>query len=35
MYDPERDDNCILGGLLDVIAAIHTLAIKVGTIVNP
>jgi len=34
-YDPERDDNRILGGSLDVIAAIRTLAIKVGAIVNP
>lgn len=29
-YDPTRDDNCVLGGSLDVIAAIHTLAIKVS-----
>jgi len=28
-YDPSRDDNHVLGGSLDVIAAIQTLAIKV------
>ena len=28
-YDPSRDDNHVLGGSLDVIAAIRTLAIKV------
>jgi hypothetical protein len=28
-YDPNRDDNRVLGGSLDVIAAIRTLAIKV------
>ncbi|KAF8963734.1 hypothetical protein BDZ97DRAFT_1642765, partial [Flammula alnicola] len=28
-YDPSRDDNQILGGSLDVIAAIRTLAIKI------
>jgi hypothetical protein len=28
-YDPSRDDNRVLGGSLDVIAAIRTLAIKV------
>ncbi|KAF8797347.1 hypothetical protein BYT27DRAFT_7125851, partial [Phlegmacium glaucopus] len=28
-YDPSREDNCVLGGLLDVIAAIRTLAIKI------
>jgi hypothetical protein len=28
-YDPTRDDNRVLGGSLDVITAIHTLAIKV------
>ena len=28
-YDPTRDDNRVLGGSLDVIAAIRTLAIKV------
>ena len=28
-YDPSREDNCVLGGSLDVIAAIRTLAIKV------
>jgi hypothetical protein len=28
-YDPERTDNRVLGGSLDVIAAIRTLAIKV------
>lgn len=29
-YDPMRDDNRVLGGSLDVIAAIRTLAIKVS-----
>jgi len=29
-YDPIREDNRILGGSLDVIAAIRTLAIKVS-----
>jgi len=29
-YDPSREDNRILGGSLDVIAAIRTLAIKVS-----
>ena len=29
-YDPTRDDNRVLGGALDVIAAIRTLAIKVS-----
>jgi hypothetical protein len=28
-YDPTQDDNHVLGGSLDVIVAIHTLAIKV------
>ena len=28
-YDPTNEDNRVLGGSLDVIAAIHTLAIKV------
>jgi hypothetical protein len=28
-YDPSRDDNHVLGGSLDVIAAIRTLAIEV------
>ena len=28
-YDPSLPDNCVLNGSLDVIAAIHTLAIKV------
>jgi hypothetical protein len=28
-YDPTRADNRVLGGSLDVIAAIRTLAIKV------
>jgi len=28
-YDPTRTDNRVLGGSLDVIAAIRTLAIKV------
>ena len=30
-YDLTRPDNHVLGGSLDVIAAIHTLAIKVST----
>ena len=29
-YDPTRPDNHVLGGSLDVIAAIRTLAIKVS-----
>ena len=29
-YDPSHVDNCVLGGSLDVIAAIRTLAIKVS-----
>ena len=29
-YDPTRVDNRVLGGSLDVISAIRTLAIKVG-----
>lgn len=29
-YDPTQDDNCVLGGSLDMIATIHTLAIKVS-----
>jgi len=29
-YDPTQPDNCVLGGSLDVIAAICTLAIKVS-----
>jgi len=29
-YDPTREDNRVLGGSLDVIAAIRTLAIKVS-----
>jgi len=33
-YDPERPDNRVLGGSLDVIAAIRTLAIKVSQIIN-
>ena len=28
-YDPSPEDNQVLGGSLDVIATIHTLAIKV------
>jgi len=28
-YDPDLQDNCVLSGSLDVIAAICTLAIKV------
>lgn len=31
-YDPSREDNRVLGGSLDVIAAIRTLAIKVRLI---
>jgi hypothetical protein len=34
-YDPTREDNRVLGGLLDVIAAIQTLAIKVCVDMNP
>ena len=30
-YDPTLPDNRVLGGSLDVIAAIRTLAIKVST----
>jgi len=30
-YDPSLEDNCILGGSLDMIVAIRTLAIKVST----
>ena len=33
-YDPSREDNRILGGSLEVIAAIRTLAIKVCTTFN-
>jgi hypothetical protein len=33
-YDPTRDDNRVLGGSLDVIAAIRTLAIKVSIVLN-
>jgi len=29
-YNPSREDNRVLGGSLDVIAAIQTLAIKVS-----
>jgi hypothetical protein len=29
-YDPSLPNNCILGGSLDVIAAIRTIAVKVG-----
>jgi hypothetical protein len=32
-YDPTREDNRVLGGSLDVIAAIRTLAIKVSNYV--
>jgi hypothetical protein len=28
-YDPSEPDNCVLGGSLDIIATIQTLAIKV------
>ena len=34
-YDPTRADNRVLGGSLDVIAAIRTLAIKVRVCMNP
>jgi hypothetical protein len=30
-YDPELPNNCILGGSLDVVVAVRTLAIKVHT----
>lgn len=33
-YDPTLDDNRVLGGSLDVIAAIRTLAIKVWLLCN-
>lgn len=33
-YDPTQPDNCVLGGSLDVIAAIRTLAIKVRLLVS-
>jgi hypothetical protein len=33
-YDPTRDDNRVLGGSLDVIAAIRTLAIKVIVVLS-
>src|SRR6266849_3051575 len=29
-YDPDLYDNCVLGGSLDVIAAVRTIAIKVS-----
>jgi len=28
-YDPSLPNNCVLNGLLDVVAAVRTLAIKV------
>lgn len=34
-YDPSREDNRVLGGSLDVIAAIRTLAIKVSMFISP
>ena len=34
-YDPTREDNQVLGGSLDVIATIQTLAIKVRVDMNP
>lgn len=34
-YDPIREDNRVLGGSLDVIAAIRTLAIKVSLCSHP
>ena len=33
-YDPTREDNRVLGGSLDVIAAICTLMIKVSIVLN-
>jgi hypothetical protein len=33
-YDPTREDNRVLGGSLDVIAAIRTLAIKVNVVLS-
>ena len=33
-YDPTRNDNRVLGGSLDVISTIRTLAIKVSIIIN-
>ena len=33
-YDPTREDNRVLGGSLDVIAAIRTLAIKVIVVLS-
>jgi hypothetical protein len=33
-YDPTRDDNRVLGGFLDVISAIRTLAIKVIVVLS-
>jgi hypothetical protein len=34
-YDPSREDNRVLGGSLDVIAAIWKLAIKVSMFISP
>jgi hypothetical protein len=34
-YDPSLQGNRVLGGSLDVIAAIRTLAIKVRTLISP
>jgi hypothetical protein len=34
-YDPTREDNWVLGGSLDVVAIIRTLAIKVHVDMNP
>ena len=34
-YDPSQEDNHVLGGLLDMITAIRTLAIKVSMFISP
>jgi hypothetical protein len=34
-YDSSREDNCVLGSSLDVIATIWTLAIKVSMLISP
>ena len=34
-YDPSQEDNHVLGGSLDMIAAIRTLAIKVSMFISP
>ena len=33
-YDSSQADNCVLGGSLDVISAIHTLAIKISIVLS-